>query len=559
MTEESSSRSEIVGLALVVSVVIHVALMFFMKPQVMTHVSGADARSRARGPMRVRESVPPPDTVRLETVADVSAQREAPAAEVDDLMPETEVVVAGADSPSDVPPPDFSPAEVPKVKEMTVENAPMLSVPIHVGEEAAKFTSPTVAENPLLYTPTAGSAPPPSPIAPDDVGPDIPAPEVKPGPLSDVADVFEPGSDFKDPTEPPRKVDDFVPVSEVMSEVDERVVEQEKSAVRGLLDVREARDLSSLVNVVGSSAEADGWTYFRLQISPDELQTDSDKALPVVSKDVVILIDASGSIANDRLRSCREAAKEILRTCMNSGDRFNLVAFRDRFEYAFKSWRDCDRDSYKAAESWMDRLAAHGRTDVFATIASVLTLPRDPKRPLVALVVTDGDANAGVRETSQILSRFTALNDGLVSVYMYGVKGTANRELIDVLTRGNRGESFIHEGDRKFAGRSIGELSERFRDPVLTDLRVVFTAASKAEALPARLKNLYKGEVIEVVGRAPKGTKEVSFSLKGLNGERAYEGFFRVNLVESSFDAGLPKAWGVEKNIDRRLGVENRK
>ena len=534
MTDESTGRGEFVGLALLVSVVFHAALMFFMKPQVMTHVSGADARTRARPPMRVRESAPPPDTVRLETVPDVVAQREAPPVEVDDLLPETETVSAGAEASPDAPPPDFA-AEVPKVKELTVENAPLLSVPIHSGESTAKFTSPVVADNPLLYKPTAGSAPPPSPAVSHLEAPDVPAPEIVPG------------SDFLNPADAVRKVDDFVPVAEVMSEVDEKVVEQEKLAVRDLLDVREAKELNSLLKVVGSSAEAGGWTYFRVQIAPDE-------TLPIVSKDVVILMDASGSIANDRLRSCREASKEILRTCMNSGDRFNLVAFRDKFEYAFKSWRDCDRDAYRDAEAWMDRLAAHGRTDVFATIASVLTLPRDPKRPLVALVVTDGDANAGVRQTSQILSRFTALNDGLVSVYMYGVKKSANRELIDVLTRGNRGESFIHEGDRKYAGRSIAELSERFRDPVLTDLRVMFTASSKAEALPARLKNLYRGDVVEIVGRAPKGTKEVSFSLKGLNGDRAYEGFFRVNLVESSFDEDLPRSWNVEKNIDRRLG-----
>ena len=89
MTDESTGRGEFVGLALLVSVVFHAALMFFMKPQVMTHVSGADARTRARPPMRVRESAPPPDTVRLETVPDVVAQREAPPVEVDDLLPET--------------------------------------------------------------------------------------------------------------------------------------------------------------------------------------------------------------------------------------------------------------------------------------------------------------------------------------------------------------------------------------------------------------------------------------------------------------------------------------
>ena len=118
---------------------------------------------------------------------------------------------------------------------------------------------------------------------------------------AEVADVFEPGSDFLNPADAVRKVDDFVPVAEVMSEVDEKVVEQEKLAVRDLLDVREAKELAKFVEVGANSAAAGKWTYFRVKIDPLE-------DLKVVPKDVVVLMDASGSIANDRLRSCRAAA-----------------------------------------------------------------------------------------------------------------------------------------------------------------------------------------------------------------------------------------------------------
>ena len=138
--------------------------------------------------------------------------------------------------------------------------------------------------------------------------------------------------------------------------------------------------------------------------------------------------------------------------------------------------------------------------------------------------------------SSQILSRFTQLNDGLISVYMYGVKGTANRELIDVLTHGNRGESFIFDGDRWQAGEGIEGLSNRFRDPVLTDLRVVFATGVEAETYPRLLKNLYKGETVDFVGRVPQGQGEVAFSIKGLNGAKPYESFFRLNLAKAGFD-----------------------
>ena len=332
-----------------------------------------------------------------------------------------------------------------------------------------------------------------------------------------------------------------------MPEVDEAVVEQEKAAVRSLVDVADADDLARYVTVVASSAAgADGQTYFRLRIIPKSL-------LKPVPKDLVMVIDASGSIGKERMRSVRAATKRILRSATNSGDRFNLVAFRDRFSYAFRKWQNCTETSFSAADEWLGDVTPHGRTDVFSTIASILTLPRDPARPLVALVATDGEANAGVSDAAEIVSRFTALNDGLVSVYMYGVKASANRELFDALTRANRGDSFVHEGARWTAGSGIDGLSEKFRDPVLSDIRIVFASSSKAEAYPRRLKNLYKGDTLEVFGRVPAGVSEIAFSLKGLNGAKAYEGFFRLPLATATADPDAEAAWRAEARIDARI------
>ena len=92
MTDER--RQDVLLFALVLSVMAHAALMFFMRPQVMTHVTGAGARSRARPPMKVREAVPPPDAVKFESVLDVDAERKSPEAEVDEPMPVAESFAA---------------------------------------------------------------------------------------------------------------------------------------------------------------------------------------------------------------------------------------------------------------------------------------------------------------------------------------------------------------------------------------------------------------------------------------------------------------------------------
>lgn len=532
--------------ALVVSAVAHLALMAVIRPQVMTNYDLSVRRAAPRRASQMREAKPPPPgTIRLEDVPDEAARLTSPEAVSTALLPRASSEVEG----ETIAPPVRAEFEqlVPPTPE--IEVAPKFFTRVHV-EDSPAYTAPVTMASALGLPPPATkpleavAAEADGPRAGVPVGvptfapPDLaaePAPEAVPSIVEATA---------REET----KVD-FTPPRQVMDEIDEKIVSAEKAAVRDLLDVRQPRQLSQFVSASLTSAEAGPWTYFRVRVAPRD-------NLEIVPKDVVILLDASGSIANDRLDSCRTAAWDFLHGCMNTGDRFNLVAFRNDFDYAFREWRPCDRSSYDAAEKWMNELAAYGRTDVFATIASVLKLPRDPRRPLIALVVTDGDANAGVSRTRDILAKFTALNDGLISVYMYGVKQGANRELIDVLTHGNRGDSLIYEGNRKHAGERIGELCARFRDPVLSDLRMVFTTASRADVYPRRLKNLYRGETIDMIGRVPTGTKQVAFSLKGLNGARAYEALFKLPLGkggEKEFDPQLPELWNREKTIDAKL------
>ena len=552
MTGESRSHDWAV-FALVLSIAAHCALMWYMRPQVMATVAPEARRMRHRGPMEMSDRPEAPESVRLEVIKDLEALKESPVAESESLATSAALFDATEDL-SGANAPEMNPAVL-ALPVPSAEDAAQLSERFTVekaGDETLTPIAPTIAENMASAASLAKTSDIPNAdvieASPVDDTPDVSVPVFDAPDLpamdeaSAIAEVAEKAREevLKD------KKRDFIPTASVMDDVDVKVVEAEKAAVRDLLDVRNAKDLESFVKLGVSSAIDDNWLYFKVTVDPAE-------DLPTVPKDIVVLLDASGSIGKDRLASCRQAARTILRNCTNTGDRFNLVAFRDKFSYAFKSWQECNKDSFERADSWLGKLAAHGRTDVFATISSLLALPRDPARPLIAMVVTDGDANAGVSATAKILSKFTALNDGLVSVYMYGVKETANRELLDVLTHGNRGESFIYGGPRWNAGSGIERLAAHFRDPLLSDLRIVFPSDSNAQAYPSRLKNLYKGESVTLVGRAPKGSTAISFSIRGLNGNKPYEGFFTVDLSAATFDPTLPSVWLQEREIDAKL------
>lgn len=538
-------RGEILLLAVFFSAGIHFGTMYYAKPKVMTHVVSASVRAGHREAMRVSKTTLPESPVKIDVVKDVDALKDAPVAEeVQEIPPAPiEADMPSATVKSVVP---ASLMEVPNAPEPSADLMALDVKPLSSERSSVALRLPPPPEMGMPKVSAIAAAP--------EATPPLPRPAIKavppPPPALEISadEEFGPEKILPIEKEQPKAITPkaFTPEQEIREKVDEQLVANEKEAVRKLLDVAAAEELKPYIDMGVTKFTFGGWTYFKIQVAPKTL-------LPLISKDVVLLIDASGSIGKDRIRSIREAAKGILRTCTNSGDRFNLVAFRDKYTYAFRRWQECSQSSFNTADKWLDNVAAHGRTDVFASIRSVLTLPRDPLRPLIAMVITDGDANSGVRETSQILSKFTALNDGLISVYMYGVKGSANRELIDVLTRGNRGESFIYDGWRWSAGSGIENLGVKFRDPVLSDLRVVFAVTSQAEAYPRLLRNLYRGEVMEVFGRVPAKTREVAFSIKGLNGKDPYEGFFKLPLDAAKEDSDVMDAWNAERQIDLKL------
>lgn len=533
MTREG--RQNLIFVACVASLAAHVGLMFWVGRQVIMRPARF-ARSATRISFAATEKAARPETLEWASLKDTAASQAAPEASTAEGLP-LYLPVA--------PAPAFEVAP----------SAPVVEMP-----------APPDAPKAVAFQAEALTAEASERTRPDYVATDAPREVVSPprGPSFKLVELpyslaFESFSVSDSPvraTVPQATLarqapeTSFVPETKMRTDVEWPRVEAEKAAVRELLDGRDAQSLAPRVSLNVTSATAGDWTYFRVR-------AEAKRDLKPVPKDFVILLDASGSIGWQRMISCREAAARILRRAANTEDRFNLVAFRDRFSYAFPSWCACHEANFKAAEKWLNELSAFGRTDVFGTISSLLALPRDPKRPLIALVVTDGEVTSGLSDTAKILSRFTALNDGLISVYMYGVKFEANRELIDVLTHGNRGESLIFEGySRASSGEGMSVISERFRDPVLTDLRLVFATGCEAESYPRLLRNLYRGVPVEFTGRIKSPGRRLAFSLKGLAGQQAYEDFFEIDLAQATFDSKLPRLWQDERALDAAVYAE---
>ena len=334
---------------------------------------------------------------------------------------------------------------------------------------------------------------------------------------------------------------------DVLETVDELVVAAERNAVEKLMDELPSRPLEPEVQtgLMWWDDAADGSRrYFRVTIEPAVTSQ-----LPIIPKDVLFLVDASGSVVNSFRPTCTGVSNMM--RLLNDGDRFNIVFFRNVFKPVFNGWREATSTSFQLADNALKRETAHGTTDVFASLQSILRMPRDPARPIVAVVASDGKPegqSVGVTRSADIISRFSELNGGISSVYFYGISSSANAYLIDMIAARNRGDSVVQKGMFSSISDGLVKFNAKFAAPIVSDLAVVFAASSQAETYPRLVTNLCRGQRVEIFGSCPSSMTEVVFAVKGLAGTTAYESVFKLQFgAASQGGAWLRDAWARKK------------
>ncbi len=285
--------------------------------------------------------------------------------------------------------------------------------------------------------------------------------------------------------------------------------------------------------------------YFRLDILRRP-----ESPLPIMPKDVVFIQDISGSIGYKRLQHSKDAMRAALFNTLRAGDRFNIFAFRDVTLTPSSTWLNFNPETRQRAETFIDSLRARGNTDLFLLLQDLLSLPIDPKRPLIAVVVTDGEATVGVTETTRIIGEFSRMNGGRISVYTFGAK-KRDPYFLDMLCYTNRGENTSASGRASSIAAELTPVFESIRNPVMKDLALTFDNTSGGEVHPRHLTNLYADRMLTLYGRVPKATRNVTCQLRGVSAEAPYDAVFTFSFAEAKRTrTDLRKAWAERAMFD---------
>ncbi|MFI6923665.1 VIT domain-containing protein [Nonomuraea spiralis] len=286
------------------------------------------------------------------------------------------------------------------------------------------------------------------------------------------------------------------------------VVEEEGHTVRLRPGERLDRDfILRLSFEASSSLQFDGRGTFALTVVPPALQAAR------TPRDVVLVLDRSGSMGGWKMVAARRAAARIVDT-LTAHDRFNVLTFDSVVEAAFEGLVEAsDRNRYRAVEH-LARVDARGGTELLEPLRRAITLLGAPDgRERVVVLVTDGQ----VGNEDQILEQ-TGGALSAMRVHTVGIDRAVNAGFLGRLAGLGAGRCELVESEDRLDA-AMEQIHRRIGAPLVTDLSL--KGLETEPDTVTHLGSIFPGVPLRVYGRCREGAEAVT--VRGMSAEGPWE------------------------------------
>lgn len=212
-------------------------------------------------------------------------------------------------------------------------------------------------------------------------------------------------------------------------------------------------------------------------------------------REMIILLDRSGSMAGDSIVQARRAVTRSLQALAPT-DRFNVFAFNDALQPLFPAARHADSRTLQDALRFTRRLEAEGGTEAYAALMAALDNSRDETRLRQVVFITDGAVGNEAALEALIKARL-----GDSRLFTVGIGSAPNSYLMRrAATIGRGTHTFIHTVTD--VERQIDRLLRKLAAPVATDITVNFSGDHEQITMwPKVLPDLYWGEPVALTAK----------------------------------------------------------
>lgn len=285
-----------------------------------------------------------------------------------------------------------------------------------------------------------------------------------------------------------------------------------------------------------------GDDYVLAFITPPEIDI---SALPKKDREIIFVIDNSGSMAGESMVQAKLALEDALDR-LSPADRFNIVRFDDTHEIIFRDAVPADRENLAIARRFVRGLEADGGTEMLPALQTALIdrNSADTSRIRQVVFITDGAIG-----NEQQLFTTIAQNRGRSRVFTVGIGSAPNSFFMNRAAELGRG-TFTHIGSTGQVKERMSRFFAKLENPVMTGLSVQGQGVTLSEVSPDPLPDLYKGEPIVLAAKADDAS-----GMLALSGDYAGQPWqVNLDLAQATEGEGIGKLWARRKIASLEAG-----
>ncbi len=284
-------------------------------------------------------------------------------------------------------------------------------------------------------------------------------------------------------------------------------------------------DRDFILRLAYGEAEA---TTTSFAIEPDEQDAQDDaegtfeltvlpplKAAAPRPRDVVLVLDRSGSMQGWKMVAARRAAARIVDT-LTTADRFAVLSFDTVIERPTglpdgSLAEGTDRHRFRAVEH-LAGLTARGGTEMLTPLREAARLLGDSDRERVLILVTDGQ----IGNEDQLLSELAGPLAG-VRIHTVGIDRAVNAGFLGRLAGLGGGRCELVESEERL-DEALDRIHRRIGTPLLTGLALSADGLTLVDdsISPARMPDAFVGVPLVLRGRYRSTTENAVARLRGV-------------------------------------------
>ncbi len=271
--------------------------------------------------------------------------------------------------------------------------------------------------------------------------------------------------------------------------------------------------------------------YFMNRFSPQESELGG-----TISKDIVFVLDRSGSMSGTKITQLKQAFEEIIGQLPET-DRFNIIMFDSTIELYQEALIEATEDNRMAAIDHLNSVGAGGSTNLYDGLAEALDmLTHSESRAPIIVMLTDGLANSGTYTSSlPIRENIRQRNTMMAPIFTLGFGDDVDLDFLSALSLENHARAQeINTGED--ASEQMVNFYQTISTTLVRDIRISYPEAN-VEFFPSSIPALYEGSEAIIVGKMvledPEEILESRITGRSAQGERTFSTTYQLSREDT--------------------------